>query len=156
MAAASCGARSLDAGPQGAVDGAGRDDGIAVGDVVARDGVATIDIVASTADAVAAHDGGSCPIYRYERYEIACFGSDPSPYEQYLRPRDGGVAPGQCPGVGDFGGSIGEAECAWFACGPLTAAGVADLADAGITRGDDGGSGSAGGCCYVVRYVCGV
>ena len=89
VAAASCGARSLDTGPQGAVDGAVPDGGIAMGDVVARDGVATIDVVAITADAVAGDDGGSCPIYKYERYEIACFGSDPGPYEKYLTPSVG-------------------------------------------------------------------
>ena len=156
VAVAGCGPRSLDAGPRDAAGGVRLDGALAAADVVARDAVTAAELIPITADAVAAYDSGSCPVYRYERYEIACFGSDPGPYEKYLRPRDGGVAPGLCPGVGDFGGSISEGECAWLACGPLTANGVANLADAGITRGDDGGSGAGAACCYLARYVCGV
>jgi hypothetical protein len=149
---AGCGTRALQPAPQVTADGA-------VADVAAaRDVVAARDLLPGFADlipvdAAAAQDGGSCMLYPREQYEVACFGDEFASYQKYLRPRDGGGFPvGQCPRPDQFG-NISEAECGWLPCGPLTADGIAGLADAGVPRGDDGG---AAVCCFLVRYVCGV
>lgn len=81
---------------------------------------------------------------------VICFGSDPAPYQLYLTPADGGVAPGQCPTMSDFFWAGGE-SCGYTACGPLLGSAVAELPDAGAIIGDAGPS-----CCFLVARICGV
>ena len=82
---------------------------------------------------------------------LVCFGSDPAPYQLYLEPRDGGVAPGQCPSTRDFKPFTGGESCGYVSCGPLLGSAVTDLLDGGAVEGDAGTD-----CCYFVAYVCGV
>ena len=96
-------------------------------------------------------DAGTC-VPRTDGFvsSIVCFGSDPTPYQLYLQPGDGGVVPGQCPGMRDFMHSGGE-SCGYVGCGPLLGSAVSDLMDGG-TAGADAGT----DCCYFVTLVCGV
>ncbi len=82
---------------------------------------------------------------------LVCFGSDPAPYQQFLTPRDGGVAPGQCPSMGDFIPYRGGESCGYVTCGPLLGSAVTDLLDGGTVGGDAGTD-----CCYFIAQVCGV
>lgn len=82
---------------------------------------------------------------------LVCFGSDPAPYQLYLEPRDGGVAPGQCPSTRDFKPFTGGESCGYVSCGPLLGSAVTDLLDGGTPEGDAGTD-----CCYFVAFVCGV
>jgi len=82
---------------------------------------------------------------------LVCFGSDPAPYQRFLVPVDGGVAPGQCPSTRDFMPFTGGESCGYVSCGPLLGSAVTDLLDGGTVEGDAGTD-----CCYFVAYVCGV
>jgi hypothetical protein len=95
-------------------------------------------------------DAGECRPPAGEFPAIVCFGSDPLPYQQYLRPVDGGPEAGRCPSVRDFDGPGGE-RCGWASCGPLLGSAVPDPADAAATAGDAGTD-----CCFYVARVCGV
>lgn len=95
-------------------------------------------------------DAGECHPPGGEFPAIVCFGSDPLPYQQYLRPVDGGSAPMRCPTMRDFDGPGGE-RCGWVSCGPLLGSAVPDPADASATAGDAGTD-----CCFYVARVCGV
>ena len=95
-------------------------------------------------------DGGTCSQHPGESLGVVCFGSDPSPYQQYLKPVDGGAASGSCPAMSDFIPVRGE-SCGYVSCGPLLGSAVAEMPDAGAIVGDAGIA-----CCFLVARVCGV
>jgi len=78
---------------------------------------------------------------------VVCFGEDPVPYAQYLRPRDGGYVEGQCPSVNDFYPSPQGEACYWIGCGP---------ADPSARDAGAGADLGAGACCFWVDRACGV
>jgi hypothetical protein len=93
-------------------------------------------------------DAGVCVPDRNS--SLVCFGSDPTPYEMFLKPGDGGPAPGACPTSRDFNFPRGE-TCGYTGCGPLLDSAVPDLPDAGAAVGDAGTA-----CCFLVAVICGV
>jgi hypothetical protein len=80
-------------------------------------------------------NGDVCPVAVTDDVVLACFASDPAPYDTYLGPS--GPAVGQCPKTADFN----KDQCA--ACGPIEPAAAARL-DAGLETS----------CCYIVRSGC--
>jgi hypothetical protein len=84
---------------------------------------------------------------------LICFGADPTVYEQYLTPRDGGPGIGQCPTPADFRHSCSEGSVCFHACGPLSPAEIGAAHDAGVRASTDGGSDS---CCFWVFGIAGV
>ena len=115
----------------------------------ALDAVIRIDVRVPDGIPKADPDGGTCAPLGESRC-VVCFGSDPAPYRQYLTPADGGVAPGQCPTLGDFVPVRGE-SCGYIACGPLLGSAISDLPDASAVVGDAGTD-----CCFLVARLCGV
>jgi hypothetical protein len=72
---------------------------------------------------------------------IICFGSDPAPYEQYLRRGDAGVRVGQCPSIVDFVPVTGD--CTRYACGPLLPSAAREVVDGGDSD-----------CCFALEWAC--
>ncbi len=95
-------------------------------------------------------DGGTCSPPPGDSMGVVCFGSDPAPYQRYLTPADGGVAPGQCPTMRDFVPVRGE-NCGYLACGPLLGSAISDMPDASAVVRDTGTD-----CCFLVARLCGV
>lgn len=116
----------------------------------AVDAILRIDVSLPDGIPKADPDGGTCSQPSGERIGVVCFGSDPAPYQQYLTPADGGVAPGQCPTTRDFVPVRGE-SCGYPACGPLLGSAISDLPDASAVVGDAGTD-----CCFLVARLCGV
>jgi hypothetical protein len=84
---------------------------------------------------------------------LVCFGSDPTVYEKYLNPRDGGYSAGYCPTTDDFHHACGEGSLCYYGCGPLSPADIAAAQDAGVGPATDGGPDA---CCFWVFGIAGV
>ena len=84
---------------------------------------------------------------------FVCFGSDPTVYEKYLNPRDGGYSTGYCPTSADFHQGCGEGSLCLYGCGPLSPAEISSAHDAGVRAAKDGGPDS---CCFWVFGIPGV
>jgi hypothetical protein len=84
---------------------------------------------------------------------LVCFGSDPTPYAQYLNPRDGGYSAGYCPTSAEFRRGCGEGSVCYFGCGPLSPGEIDAAYDAGVRAATDGGLES---CCFWVVGIPGV
>jgi hypothetical protein len=93
--------------------------------------------------------GGSCAC----GLPLVCFGSDPTVYEKYLNPRDGGYPTGFCPTSAEFRRGCGEGSLCYYGCGPLSAAELSVAHDAGVRAVTDGGEDS---CCFWVLGIPGV
>ena len=84
---------------------------------------------------------------------LVCFGSDPTVYEKYLNPRDGGYSAGYCPTTADFRKGCGEGSVCFYGCGPLSPAEISAARGAGVRAVTDGGGDS---CCFWVLGIPGV
>jgi hypothetical protein len=84
---------------------------------------------------------------------LVCFGSDPTVYEKYLNPRDGGYSLGYCPTSTDFHQGCGEGSICYFGCGPLAPSEISAALDAGVRSTTDGGPDR---CCFWVLGIPGV
>jgi hypothetical protein len=84
---------------------------------------------------------------------LVCFGSDPTVYDTYLYPRDGGYPLGYCPTTADFRQGCGEGSICYSGCGPLSPAEIGAALDAGVRPVADGGPDQ---CCFWVVGIPGV
>lgn len=106
----------------------------------------------SSAIVLGASDAGPCAAFARPPSVLVCFGSDPAPYVQYLKP-DGSVLVGQCPMVSDFQGPISEGTCGYAACGPVSSEAGAGGAEGGT---DVDGPPAADSCCFWLLRSCGI
>jgi hypothetical protein len=84
---------------------------------------------------------------------LVCFGSDPTIYDKYLDPRDGGFPAGYCPTTTDFRRGCSEGSICYSVCGPLSSTELSAAYDAGVQAAMDSGAAS---CCFWVLGVAGV
>lgn len=84
---------------------------------------------------------------------LVCFGSDPTIYQKYLNPRDGGYPADYCPTTAEFHHGCGEGSVCFYGCGPLTSVEISAANDAGVRTASDGGPDS---CCFWVLGIPGV
>jgi hypothetical protein len=84
---------------------------------------------------------------------LVCFGSDPTVYEKYLNPRDGGYSAGYCPTTSELRKGCGEGSLCFYGCGPLSPAEIGAAQDAGVRAATDAVFDS---CCFWLLGIPGV
>jgi hypothetical protein len=99
---------------------------------------------------VPALGGIACSVDPQGMPGLVCFGADPYPYQKYLLPTDAGLAPGECPSLGDFPPPPGEDACGNYECGPLLPSAAAGL----LQQGDANVDASMDACCFLIYYAC--
>jgi len=117
-------------------------------------GATTITLPGSGGDGglvtVPALGGIACSVDPQGTPGLVCFGAETFPYQKYLLHVDAGLAPGECPSLGDFPPPPGEDACGNYECGPLLPSAASGL----LQEGDASVDANTAACCFLIYYAC--